>query len=137
MSTPTTTIASSSATQQSIDELKFAHRWILKKNDLFEDQWVTKMFDHGYRFAAYFASMFPGREHLVEAMLLKAQPEPGQPHNWFWMWWQFKWMQDDWQFITNKVYNQPISYDHYKSYMLHDEKLEQDLLDILQKKEAA
>lgn len=135
-STPTV-IATESTTEQSIDSLKFAHRWILKRNDLFEEEWLGKMFEHGFRFAAYFASMFPGREDMVQAMLLKAEPEPGQTHNWFWMWWQTKWMQDDWNFINDKVYLQPLTYDQYKAYMLNCEILEQDLLDLLTLKQEA
>lgn len=132
----TTPTITTSATQHTIDELKFAHRWILKRNDTFEDQWLTEMFEHGYRFAAHFASMFPGREEQVSALLLNEPATDGNEHNWFWMWWKFKYMQDDWNYINGKVYNQPITYSHYKSYMLHDEQLENDLLDLLNQKEA-
>jgi hypothetical protein len=137
MTTTPTVIATESPTAHSIDALKFSHRWILKRNDFFEEQWLNKMFDHGYRFASYFAAMFPGRENMIEQMLLQAAPEPGQEHNWFWSWWKTKWMQDDWQYITDKVHLQPISYDQYKSYMLNCEMLEQDLLDLLTLKQQA
>lgn len=134
MTTPVITTTESAA-EISIQELQFAHRFTLKKGDLFEEDWLNKMFDHGVRFAHFFAAMFPGREDMVQTMLLKTKPEPGQIRNWYWSWWELKWMQDDWQYITDKVYLQPICYDQYKTYMLNCEILEQDLLSLLTSKQ--
>lgn len=129
----TTTINQSKA-QQTVDELLFAHRWTLVRNDLFEEQWATMMFEYGYLFASQFASLFTGRERQVEQELLEAAPEAGQPHNWYWMWWKLKWMQDDWNWVNDKVHLQPITYDHYKTYMINCEILEQDLMNLLETK---
>ncbi|TAG31901.1 MAG: hypothetical protein EAZ35_02295 [Sphingobacteriia bacterium] len=122
-------------TQLAVDSLKWAHNWLLKVNpSLYEEQWVTMMFDHGYRYAKIFAMSFAIGEERIEEQLIKSKPESGEPNNWFWMWWKIKWMQDDWQYITNKVYNQPISYEQYKTYMQNCETLEHDLLNLLHSK---
>lgn len=123
-------------TEASIESLKFAHRWLFKVLDgFYEEQWATMMFDHGYRFAAVFAMCFPDQEKLIEDSLIKTSPTTGEPHNWFWMWWKLKWMQDDWEYINSKIYTQPVGYEQYKSYMLHCEQLEQDLLSLLKEKQ--
>jgi hypothetical protein len=118
----------------SIDELKMAHRWTLRKTDLFENEWVEMLFEHGQRFAVHFSRLFPYIQNTIENVLLKSPAEEGNAHNWFWTWWKLKWMQDDWNYITDKVYNQAISYTQYKTYMLHCEILEQDLFNLIHDK---
>jgi len=119
-------------TQASVNALKFTHRWLFKvMPNFYEEQWATMLFDYGYRFAAHFSSMFPGKEKMIEELLIKTPAQSGDTHNWFWMWWKIKFIQDDWEYINQKVYQQPVSYDLYKTYMLQSEILEQDLLNLL------
>lgn len=129
-----TPIKSISKTEASVDALLFAHRWLLMKVPIQEEQWITKMYEHGYAFAERFSGLFPGLEKKMEETLTKSPAQPGSPNNWFWMWWKLKWMQDDWEYINCKVYRQPCSYEHYKSYMLNCEILESDLLNIVNSK---
>lgn len=125
-------------TESTIDSLKLAHRWLFKVIDgFYEEQWVTMMFNYGYQYAELFAMCYPGKEQIIEAALIKTPAEPGEVHNWFWMWWKLKWMMNDWDYINDKVYNQPVSYEQFKIYMRHDEKLQMDLLDLLNAKQVS
>lgn len=130
-----TPIKTISKTEASIDALLFAHRWVLKKVPIHEEQWITMMFEHGYAFAAHFANLFPGCEKNIEDILIRTAAEPGSPNNWYWMWWKLKWMQDDWEYIENKIYNQPCLYAHFKSYMQNCEVLEADLFNFFNSKQ--
>jgi hypothetical protein len=126
-----TPIVTISKTEASIDALQFAHRWVMKKAAMHEEEWVTMLYESGYQFAASFSKLFPGVEKSIEDMLTKSAADPGMPNNWYWMWWKLKWMQDDWEYITYKVYDQPCPYAHFKSYMQHCDKLEAELFNLL------
>lgn len=118
-------------TDASADALKFAHRWLFKRVEINEEQWVTLMFEYGDRFAAIFSMMFEDKAEWLHNYLVTAPPDKGNTHNWFWMWFKMKWMQDDWEYIDQKIYCQPVTYMQYKTYLLNCEILEQDLLNLL------
>jgi hypothetical protein len=136
---PTTPLTKTiTQTEATIDSLKLAHRWLFKVLEgLYEEQWVIMMFEYGYHYAECLAICYPGKEDVILNALIKAAPDPGEEHNWFWMWWKVKWMMDDWHYISNKVYQQPVTYSEYKVYMRHDQKLQLDLLDILHSKKVS
>lgn len=130
---PTTTTHNITRTEASVDSLKFAHnRLVIIEGIITEEDWAEKMFLYGCRYAFMFASLFGNKQDEVEQLLTKYPPDAGCTDNWFWMWWRFKWMYDDWDYITNKVQRlQGLTYEHYKCYMLNSETLEQDLLTIM------
>lgn len=134
LSTPTET-KRITQTQLSVESLQFAHRWLFKViDDLTEDKWTAMLMDYGLIYANQFSLCFLSSQPLVYEVLTSSKPEEGCKHNWFWQWFKLKWMHDDWNYITNKVYLQGISYAHYKTYMIQDELLEIELVNMLHDK---
>lgn len=107
-----------------------AHFCLLQRTDMSEGNWLDAMFEFGCRFAEEFANLLPNSCE-VKALLLKAPAQPGQPNNAFWMWWRVKWMLDDEGIVANRCLDQPITYPHLKSYMIGDETLETELLNMI------
>ncbi len=123
-----------SHTQEQAASLQFAHRWLLKVHPhLTEEQWQNMMFEAGIAFATSFSFLFDGKQQHIEDVLTKHKADDNNT-NWFWMWFKYKWMEDDWHYITNKVFTQPTSYHQYKSYMLLNQLLEEELLTLLEDK---
>lgn len=120
-----------SKTAADAEQLAAAHRWLINRVDITQDEWCELMMQYGLRFAAIFSLLFPAKEQWVEDYLTKEKALPGEPNNWFWMWFRLKWMQDDAVYMQQAVYKQPISYEHYKTYMLHSEALETELMNML------
>jgi len=123
-------------TATSIAELEFANRFIFKKVEIngqpiTEEQWATLMYEYGRRFASIFAMAFSGQYDYLVDFLTNSAPLPGCPGNTFWMWWQLKWRMGDYDYINNKVYQQPITYKEFKGAMLNCGLLEQELLNML------
>lgn len=121
-------------TDATVDELKFAHRFILKRVQISEEQWCELMFENGHRYALLFSMLFGEKQEWLHNHLATHPAEDGAPGNWFWMWWKFKWMQDDYQYINNKVFQLGVCYETYKTYMLQSQMLEEDLVNILHSK---
>jgi hypothetical protein len=48
--------------------------------------------------------------------------------NYFWDFWVYQWFLNDKQWYDNKMYAQRLSYEHYKSYMINDENLTNQLI---------
>lgn len=125
-----------SQTQLSIESLQFAHRWLFKVMDDFNhEQWAAMLIDYGLIYANNFSLCFTDSQPLVYKVLTSAAPEAGCKHNWFWQWFKLKWMQDDWDYINDKVYLQHISYRHFKTYLIQNELLEVELINLLHDKQ--
>ncbi len=130
ISTPTKNI---SHTQQQAASLQFAHRWLFKVHpNLTEEHWSQMMFEAGIAFATTFSFLFDSKQQVIEDILTKQETSNG--NNWYWMWFKYKWMQDDWEYVTQKIFNQPITYHQYKSYMLLNQHLEEELLSLVEDK---
>lgn len=135
LSTPTET-KHISQTQLSVESLQFAHRWLFKVHTEFtEEQWFNMIIDYGLIYANQFSLCFTTKQPLVYQVLTSSAPEQGCKHNWFWQWFKLKWMQDDWDYINNKVYQQGVSYQHFKTYMIQNEMLEVELVNLLHDKQ--
>lgn len=103
---------------------------IVETTGINQDDLNVMIFDYGCFFAEWFASLFlPGQEQKIKDFLLQTPARPGEPNNWFWMWWRIKWMRDDEAFIKNNVYTF-MGYTQHKSYLLHSETLELELLNM-------
>lgn len=127
-----TAVLQTTHAQDTTDLLLFGHRWLFKRVDLTEESWNYMMFEYGRHYAYLFAAMFDDKSEWLYDYLLKSEPEPGDDHNFFWMWFKYKWMQNDYEYISNKVYEQPIEYNHYKTIFLQAPHLDEDLLSLLQ-----
>ena len=123
-------------TSIAVASLQFTHHWLLTKvrKDLSEEQWFELMLDYGLKFAKQTANLYPKElQQKVVDILIKTPPKINEPYNWFWMWWKLQWMQDDFHFIDQKIYQlQTFSYEYYKNIMLECSMLEMDLLNQLQ-----
>lgn len=123
-------------TDELIGGLQFSHHWLLKKvPHLTQDYWTQLMFDYGVAFAEQFSNNYLQFKEQVKNALLLTPAEAKQTNNWYWSWFKLKWLQDDKVYVDNHIYKQPISYLHYKTYMLNCEVLEQDLLFLISKKQ--
>lgn len=119
---------------ESADDLKFGNRWLFKKVDITYEEWNEMMFEYGDRYALIFSLMFESKAEWLHDFLVKSAPEKNDHHNWFWMWWKLKWMQDDFNFISQKVYLQPVTYVQWKSWLMKSEHLEEDLMNFIHSK---
>jgi len=129
----TTKFISNTSTFYSAASLKFAHHWLLTKvrTDLTEEAWFEMCLTYGLRFAQTFSDMFGDKQQEVFNKLTKTPAKDGEPYNWFWMWWKYHWMDDDFNYIDQKIYqiaNDTFSYEYYKGIMLQSSTLEEDLL---------
>ena len=123
-----------SNTDASAEELRFAHRFLFKRTGYTKEEWTQMMFENGRHYAIVFSGLFGEKSAWMSEYLLRTIADTGDKNNFYWTWWRWRWMQNDYVYINNKVYEQPISYLHFKSFMLHDESIEYDLLDILEQK---
>lgn len=134
--TPITTppIVSISRTQTSVDLLKYTHSYLLRKAaPQTEEQWANDMFNRGMQFSILFARLFAtNKQNFIEELLIKSPAQDKHPNNIFWMWWRIKYMQDDYDYVHNKLYNlQGNMYAIFKDMMLGNEQLEIELLNML------
>jgi hypothetical protein len=124
---PTKTTNNITETEASVDSLKFAHNRLINIHEIItEEQWLNMMLDWGNIYAKSFCQLYGNSAEQIEALILQ------QSNTWYWNWWRYKWMHDDWHFITNKIQHTQMSYAQYKSYLLCSETLEQDLLGLIE-----
>lgn len=91
-------------------------------------------FEYGCSFAEWFASLFPENQELkIKNIFLTSPAKPGDPNNWYWMWWRLKWLQDDEAYVKNEVYTF-MGYTQHKCYLLKSEALEMELLNMFNNK---
>ena len=129
-------VIANTKTHYSAASLKFTHNWLLTRVrvDLSEDKWFELMADYGLKFAKQTANIYPKElQQKVVNILTKTPPKINEPYNWYWMWWKLQWMQDDFHYINEKIYQlQTFSYEYYKNIMLECDTLQADLLNQLQ-----
>lgn len=107
-------------------ELLQAKRLILHRFEITEDEWFEMMIEIGCLFGESFSRLFPNNITIKEALLQKKPDEDAA--NWYWQWWQFKWMQDDLAYVRSNMYYESITYKELKEAMISEEMLETDLL---------
>lgn len=123
-----------SRTQLDADILQWAHGYLLRKAaPQTEDDWFAMCFKIGCQFAADFANTMPkDMIAFIEQLLLATPATVGESNNLFWTWWRVKYMQDDYDFVHNKVYElQNYTYLKYKLQMLESALLESELENYL------
>lgn len=133
MTTPKHTIHTT-RTQVSVQLLAYTHSFLLRKAvPQTEEEWTNEMFIRGQQFAINFTRLFPtNMQQSIEDFLLKTPAKEGEPNNPYWMWWRIKYMQDDYNYIDNRIYqSQHFTYYFCKQQMLNDDQLEVELLNML------
>lgn len=130
----TSTQGTRKSAKGSAENLQFGHRWLFKKVDITTEEWNEMLFEYGDRYALLFSLMFGDKAEWLYEFLIKTVPEKNDRHNWFWMWWKMKWLQDDFAFVSDKVYQQPVTYAQWKGWMMQSEYLEVDLLNLIESK---
>ena len=102
-------------------------RAVVSITGITQDNYNLLMYNTGLQFAEQFARLTHDPLDVYEAMVRK--PKDNADRNYFWDWWVFKWFLNDQRWYQDKVYQQPLRYEHYKSYMVNDEQLTDELLE--------
>lgn len=134
MSTPKHIKKHQSKTQISFELIAYTHSFLLRKAvPQSEEQWAETMCNMGLQFAEDVSKMFPQKkQQYIKTILLKTEPKPKEPNNFYWMWWRIKYMQHDYWFVNAKMYkNSNYDYSFYKNLMLTDSLLKNELTNML------
>jgi hypothetical protein len=134
MSTPKNITTHQSKTQISFELIAYTHSFLLRKAvPQTEEQWAESLCNIGLRFAEDVSKMFPQKkQQFIKNILLKTEPKPKEPNNFFWMWWRIKYMQHDYWYVNTKMYKKGNNdYTFYKNLMVADSLLKTELINML------